>query len=114
MPSEEAGVMREANGAEFLKNHRQARLQVGLQKRRQLGLPKRCPALPFISVYQCNLTRSLPLISPFGLPCGSLPCGRPAARVWFKTSSSKLPIFVSIRVVHVDSLDPSRLALRAA
>ena len=36
--------MREANGAEFLKSHRQARLQVGLQKRRQLGLPKHRPA----------------------------------------------------------------------
>ena len=33
----------------------------------------------------CHLTRSLPLILPFGLPCGSLPSGRPAARVWFKT-----------------------------
>jgi hypothetical protein len=30
-------VIREANGAEFLKDHLQARLEVGLQKRRQPG-----------------------------------------------------------------------------
>jgi len=35
----ETGVIREANGAEFLKNHLQARLRVGLQKRRQPGPP---------------------------------------------------------------------------
>jgi hypothetical protein len=42
-----AGSFAEANGAEFLKNPRQARLQVGLQIRRQHGLPMRNPALPF-------------------------------------------------------------------
>jgi hypothetical protein len=30
----------------------------------------------------CMLTRSIPLVSPFGLPCGSLPSGRPAAWLW--------------------------------
>lgn len=33
------GVIREANGTEFLKADPQARLQVGLQKQRQHGLP---------------------------------------------------------------------------
>jgi hypothetical protein len=42
-------------------------------------------ALLPIRVYPRHLTRSLPLILPFGLPCGSFPSGRPAARVWFKT-----------------------------
>jgi len=35
------------------------------------------------------LTRSFPLVSPFGLPCGSLPCSRPAAWVRAATSPSR-------------------------
>ena len=57
-----------------------------------------CPSAALrLSLY---LTRSLPLISPFGLPSGSLPHTCPGA--WLCIS------------VSFDSLDPSRLALRAA
>jgi hypothetical protein len=55
-------VIREANGAEVLTDHLQARLKVGLQKCRQPG--HRARQRGFIH----HLTRSLPLILPFGLP----------------------------------------------
>ena len=77
-----AGAIRGANGAEFLKNHRQARLEVGLQKRRQLGLPKRCPAFP-LSCHFVNIDSFAPAHLALWATLGQSPVRPPAAWVWF-------------------------------
>lgn len=45
------------------------------------GAPKGRIGIPHFTFHIANLPRSLPLISPFGLPAVGFPAGSPPARV---------------------------------